>query len=180
MHVFHPMTSVLGTVWHPTRSYLQGTDKEQRVHEKQKTTYKNPKVKRSLTLLQHHRSKASILQCSAFFTVQLSHPYMTTRKTIGLTLWVVVSKATSLPLNAELKFVLPLLPWSKRLLNSCLQSPSAVTLEPMKIKSVTASTLSPFYLPWSNGTRCHGISFLNAVFQACFFILLSHPHSEAL
>ena len=72
---------------------------------------------------------------------------MTTRKTIGLTLWVVVSKATSLPLNAELKFVLPLLPWSKRLLNSCLQSPSAVTLEPMKIKSVTASTLSPFYLP---------------------------------
>ena len=74
----------------------------------------------------------------------LSHPFMTTGKTIGLTRWVVVSKATSLPLNALSKFVLPLFPWSKRLLNSWLQSPSAGILEPMKIKSVTASTPSPF------------------------------------
>ena len=74
----------------------------------------------------------------------LSHPFMTTGKTIGLTWWVFVSKATSLPLNALSKFVLPLFPWSKRLLNSWLQSPSAGILEPMKIKSVTASTPSPF------------------------------------
>ena len=99
------------------------------------------------SLLQHCSSKVSILQHSVFFMVHLSHPYMTTGKTIGLTRWVVVSKATSLPLNALSKFVLPLFPWSKRLLNSWLQSPSAGILEPMKIKSVTASTPSPFQLP---------------------------------
>ena len=121
MHVFHPMTSVLGTVWHPTRSYLQGTDKEQRVHEKQKTTYKNPKVKRSLTLLQHHRSKASILQCSAFFTVQLSHPYMTTRKTIGLTVWIFVGKVMPLLFNKLSSFVIAFLLRSCLLLISWLQ-----------------------------------------------------------
>ena len=131
-------------------------------------------------LLQHHNSKASVLQHSAFFMVQLSHLYMTTGKNIPLTVQNFVSKVIYLVFNMLSRLVITFLPRSKRLLNSCLQSPSAVTLEPMKIKSVTASTLSPFYLPWSNGTRCHGISFLNAVFQACFFILLSHPHSEAL
>ena len=109
----------------------------------------------------------------------LSHPYMTTGKITGMTLWFVVSKATSLPRNALSKFALPLLPWSKNLLNSWLQWPSSVILDHMKIKSVTASTRSPFYLPWSNGTRCHGLHFLNAVFQMCFFVL-SHPHSEVL
>ena len=98
-------------------------------------------VQRTLkSLLQHHSSKASILQCSAFFTVQLSHPYMTTGKTTALTRWTFVGKVISLLFNMLSRLVITFLPRSKRLLISWLQSPSAVILEPKKIKS---STLSP-------------------------------------
>ena len=82
------------------------------------------------SLLQHHSSKASILWCSAFFTVQFSHPYMTTGKPIALTRWTFVGKIMSLLLNMLSKLVITFFPRSKRLLISWLQSPSAVTLEP--------------------------------------------------
>ena len=82
------------------------------------------------SLLQHHSSKASILQCSAFFIVQLSHSYMTTGKTIALTRWIFVGKVISLILNMLSRLVITFLPRSKRLLISWLQSPSAVILEP--------------------------------------------------
>ena len=95
------------------------------------------------SLLQHHNSKASILRHSAFFTVQLSHPYMTTGKTIALTRQTVVGKVMSLLLNMLSRLVITFLPRSKRLLTSWLQSPSAVILEPKKIKSDTVSTVSP-------------------------------------
>ena len=94
-------------------------------------------------LLQHHSSKASILQHSVFFTVQLSHPYMTTGKTIALTRWTFVGKAMSLLLNMLSRLVITFLPRSKCLLISWLQSPSAVILKPPKIKSNTVSTVSP-------------------------------------
>ena len=94
-------------------------------------------------LLQHHSSKASILQCSAFFIVQLSHPYMTTRKTVALTRRTFVGKVMSLLLNMLSRLVITFLPRGKRLLISWLQSPSAVILEPQKIKSDTVSTVSP-------------------------------------
>ena len=95
------------------------------------------------SLLQHHSSKASNLQCSAFFIVQLSHPYMTTGKTIALTRWTFVDKVMSLLLNMLSRLVITFLPRSKCLLISWLQSPSAVILEPKKIKSDTVSTVSP-------------------------------------
>ena len=88
-----------------------------------------------MSLLQHHSSKASILRCSAFFTVQLSHPYMTTGKTIALTRWTFVGKVISLLFNTLSRFVMAFLPRSKHLLISWLQLPSAVILEPQKIKS---------------------------------------------
>ena len=86
------------------------------------------------SLLQHHNSKASILQCSAFFTAQLSHPYMTTGKTIALTRWTLVGKVMSLLFNMLSRLVITSLPRSKHLLISWLQSPSAVILEPPKNK----------------------------------------------
>ena len=95
------------------------------------------------SLLQHHSSKASILGRSAFFTVQLSHPYMTTGKTIALTRRTFVGKAISLLFNMLSRLVITFFPRSKRLLISWLQSPSAVILEPKKIKSDTVSTVSP-------------------------------------
>ena len=112
------------------------------------------------SLLQHHSLKVSILQCSAFFTVQLSHPCMTTGKTIALTSQTLVSKVMSLLLNMLSRLVITFLPRSKRLLISWLQSPSAVILEPPKIKSATVSIVSP--------STCHEVmgpdtmlSFLN-------------------
>ena len=100
------------------------------------------------SLLQHHSSKASILPCSAFFVVQLSYPYMTTGKTIALTIWTFVGKVMSLLCNMLSRFGTAFLPRSKCLLISWLQSLSAVILEPKKIKSVTASTSScKGYLP---------------------------------
>src|SRR5574338_303224 len=107
------------------------------------------------SLLQHHSSKASILQCSAFFTVQISHPYMTTGKTIALTRRTFVSKVMSLLFNMLSRLVITFLPRSKRLLISRLQSPSAVILEPPKIKSDTVSTVSP--------SICHEVMGLDAM-----------------
>ena len=95
------------------------------------------------SLLQHHSSKASILQHSAFFIVQLSHPYMTTGKTIALTRWTFVGKVMSLLFNMLSRLVITFLPKSKCLLISWLQSPSSEILEPPKIKSATVSTVSP-------------------------------------
>ena len=95
------------------------------------------------SLLQHHSSKSSILQCSAFFMVQLSHSYMTTGKTIALTRWTFVGKVMSLLFNILSTLVIAFLPKCKCLLISWLQSPSAVILEPQKIKSVTVSIVSP-------------------------------------
>src|SRR5574337_765110 len=95
------------------------------------------------SLLQHHSSKASILQCSAFFTVQLSQPYMTTGKTIALTRRTFVGKVMSLLLNILPRLVITFLTRSKSLLISWLQSPSGVILEPRKMKSDTVSTVSP-------------------------------------
>ena len=95
------------------------------------------------SLLQYHSSKASILQHSAFFTVKLSHLYMTIGKTIALTRWTFVGKVTSLLFNMLSTLIITFLPRSKRLLISWLQSPSAVILESRKIKSATVSTLSP-------------------------------------
>ena len=101
------------------------------------------------SLLQHHSSKASILQLSAFFSVQISHTYMTTGKTIALTRWTFVGKIMYLLFNMLSRLVIALLWRSKHLLISWLQSPSAVILEPKKIKSLTASIVSP--------TFCHEV-----------------------
>ena len=107
------------------------------------------------SLFQHHSSKASILRCSAFFIVQISHPYMTAGKTIALTRWTFVGKVMSLLFNMLSRLVISFLPRSKYLLISWLQSPSAVILEAKKIKSVTLSTVSPFI--------CHEVMGLNVM-----------------
>ena len=95
------------------------------------------------SLLQHHSSKASILRLSDFFMVQHSHPYMTTGKAIALIIWTFVGKVMSLLFHMLSKFVIDILLKSKCLLISLLQLPSAVILEPKKIKSVTISIVSP-------------------------------------
>ena len=107
------------------------------------------------SLLQHHSSKASVLQHSAFFIVQLSHPYTTTGKTIALTGRTFVSKAMSLLFNTLSRLVIAFLPRSKRLLISWLQSPSAVIWEPPKVKSLTVSIVFP--------TIFHEVMGLNAM-----------------
>src|SRR5574338_450377 len=109
------------------------------------------------SLLQRHSSKASILQCSAFFTVQLSHPYMTTGKTIALTRRTFVGKVMSLLLNMLSRLVITFLPRTKCLLISWLQLPSAVILEPKKIKSDTISTVSPSICHEVMGPECHDL-----------------------
>ena len=95
------------------------------------------------SLLQYQSSKASVFWCSAFFIVQLSYPYMTIGKTIALTRWTFAGKVMTLLFNMLSRLVITVLPSSKHLLISWLQSPSAVILEPRKIKSATASTVSP-------------------------------------
>ena len=136
-------------------------------------------VQRTLkSLLQNHSSKATSLWSSAIFRVKFSHPYTTPRKTIALTRRTFVGKVMSLHFNMLSKLVTAFLPRSKHLLISWLQSPSAVILEHPKIKSVTIHILS-IYLPWSDGTGCHDLSFLNAEFKPNFS-LLSHIHQEAL
>ena len=120
------------------------------------------------SLLQHHSSKASILRCSAFFTVQLSHPYMTTGKIIALTRRTFVGKVMSLLLNMLCRLVITFLPRSKRLLISWLQSPSAVILEPLP-KTKKSLTLFPLFphlfpmkwwdqMPWSSFSECWALS----------------------
>ena len=118
------------------------------------------------SLFQHHRSKASILRCSAFFIVQLSHPYMTNGKTIALTRWTFVGKVTSPLFNMLSRFVIAFLPRSKLLLISWLQLSSAVILEPKKIKSVTASIVSP--------SICHEVMEPDAMILA-FWMLSFKP-----
>ena len=112
------------------------------------------------SLLQYHSSEDSILRHSAFFTVQLSHPYMTTGKTIALTRQNFVGKVISLLLNMLSRLVITFLPRSKRLLISWLQSPSVVILEPRKI-AWHCFHCFPIYFPWSDGSGCHDLRFLN-------------------
>ena len=113
------------------------------------------------SLLQHHSSKASVLQRSAFFIVQLSHPYMTTGETIASTRQTFVGKVMSLLFNTLSRFVIAFLQRSKRLLISWLQSPSAVILEPKKIKSFAVSTLSP--------SVCHEVMGADAMILVFWF-----------
>ena len=105
------------------------------------------------SLLQHHSSKASNLRCSAFFIVQLSHPYMTTGKTIALARRTFVDKVMSLLYNMLSRLVITFLPRSKHILISWLQSPSAVIFEPRKIKSATVSIVSP--------SICHEVIYIS-------------------
>ena len=107
------------------------------------------------SLLQHHSLKPSILRCSDFFIVQLSYPYMSTRKTIALTRWTFVSKVMSLLFNVLSGFAIAFLQRSKRLLISWLHSPTAVILEPKKRKSATISIVSP--------SICHEVMGLDAM-----------------
>ena len=128
------------------------------------------------SLLQHHSSKASILWHSTFFIVQMSHPYKTTGKTIALTRWTFVGKVMSLLFNMLCRSVIAFLLRSKRLLMSRLQSPSTVILEPKKMNKIChchCYHFFPLYLPWSDGTGCHDLSFLNVEFQASFSTLFS-------
>ena len=119
-------------------------------------------VQGTLKSLQLHSSKASILRHSAvFIIVQLSHPYMTTGKTKALTRWTFVVKVISLLFNMLSRLVITFLPRSKHLLISWLQSPSAVILEPPKIKVWHCFHCFPISLPWSDRTGCHDLRFLN-------------------
>ena len=112
------------------------------------------------SLLQHHSSKASILWHSGFFIVQLSHPYMTTGKTIALTRQIFVGKVMSLLFNALSSMVIAFLPRRKSLLISWLQSSYAVILKPPQNKACHCVHCFPIYLPWSHEPACHDLSFL--------------------
>ena len=111
-------------------------------------------------LLQHHSSKASVLRCSAFFTLQLSHPYMTTGKTIALTRRTFVGKVMPWFFNMLSRLVITFLPRSKYVLISWLQSPCS-DFEAQKDKVWHCFHCFPIYFPWSDGTRCHDLRFLN-------------------
>ena len=121
------------------------------------------------SLLQHHSSKTSILQLSAFFIVQLSHPYMTTGKTKALTRWTFIGKVMSLFFNMLSRLVIAFLPRSKHLLISWLQSPSAVILEPKKIKSATVFTVSP--------SVCHEVIGPDAMILVFWMLSFKPPFS---
>ena len=114
------------------------------------------------SFIQHHSLKAPVLQCSAFFLVQLSHPYMTTRKTIALTRWTIVSKMMSQLFNKLSGFVIAFFPRGKCLFISWLQSLSTVILEPRKTESAIVSTFFPSVC--HDGTRRHDLSFWNVEF----------------
>ena len=116
------------------------------------------------SLLQHHGSKASIFQHSAFFIVQLSHPYMTTGKTIASTRQTFLGKVMSLLLNMLSRLVIAFFPRSKHLLISWLHSPSAVIFGAQENKICHCFQFFHFCLPWSDGTRCHDLRFLNVEF----------------
>ena len=125
----------------------------------------------SVFSFKHHSWKALILWQSAFFMVQLSHPYMTTGEIIVLTIWAFVDKMMPLLLNTLSRLVIAFLPRSKHLLISWLQSLSAVMLELKKIKSATVAIFFPIYLPWSDGTGCHDLSFWMLSFKPAFSLL---------
>ena len=127
------------------------------------------------SLFQHHNSKASSLWHSAFFMVQLSHPYMTTGKTIALTVWTFVSKVMSLLFNMLSKLFIAFLPRSKCLLILWLHSPSTVILEPKKI----VCHCFPIYLPWSDGTGCHDLKFFAYWIISQPFTLLFHLYQKS-
>ena len=113
------------------------------------------------SLLQHYSSKASIFRHSAFFILQLSHPYITTGKTIALTRWNFVGKVMPLLFNMLSRLVITFLSRSMHFLISGLQSPSALILEPPKNEVWHCFQCFPIYFPWSDGTRCHDFRFLN-------------------
>ena len=131
-------------------------------------------------LLQHHNLKASILWHSAFFMVQLSYLYMTTGRTVALTIWTFVGKWMSLLFNTLSRFVIAFLPRSKRLLISWLQLPSAVILEPKKIKFVTVSIVSPSTCYELMGPDARIFVFWMLSFKPAFSTLLFQLHQEAL
>ena len=116
------------------------------------------------SLLQHHSSRASILQCSAFFIVQLSHPYLTIGNTMALTIQTFVSKVMSLRFNRLSRLVIAFLLRSKHLLILWLQSPSAMIFGAQEKKVSHCFHCFPIYLPWSDGTGCQDFSFLNVEF----------------
>ena len=118
--------------------------------------------------LQHHNLKASVLRCSTFFMVQLSHQYMTTGKTIALTIWTFVSKVMLLLFSKLSRFVTAFLPRSKHLSSSWLQSPSTVILESRKIKSVTVSIFSPSICHEVMGPRAMILAFWKLSFKPAF------------
>ena len=129
------------------------------------------------SLLQHLSTKVSILWHSAFFIVQLSHPYMTTGKTIALTRRTFVGKVMSLLFNMLSRLVIAFLPRRKFLI-SWMESLSEEFLEPpQKIKFLSFHCF-PINLPWSDGDGCHDVSFLNVEFWANFFTLFFHVHQE--
>ena len=132
------------------------------------------------SFLQHHSSKASVLRHSAFFMVQLSHPHMTTGKTIALTRWTFVGKISSLLYNMLSRLVIASLPRSKRLLISWLQSPSAVILEPKKIKSLTASIVFPSTCHEVMGPDAMILVFWLLSFKPAFFFFPHSPLSLSL
>ena len=128
--------------------------------------------------------KSSVLRCSAFFIVQLSHLYMTTRKTIALTIWTFVGKVLSVLFNMLSRFVVAFLPRSKCLLILCLQSPSTVILEPKKIKSIIISIVSHLFamkwwnqMPWSLFFECWALSQL---FHSFLLPLSRNSHNSSL
>ena len=125
-------------------------------------------------------TKASIPRCSAFLIVRFSHPYTTTGKTIALTRWTFVGKVMSLVFNMLSRFVIASLPRRKHLLIAWLQSPSAVILEPKKIKSVTVSIVYPSICLEVMGLDAMIFVFFNIEFQASFFTLFFNFHQEAL
>ena len=130
------------------------------------------------SLLQYHSSKAPILWCSTFIIVQLSHPYMTTGKTIALTRWTFVGKVISLLFSKLSRLVITFLARSKHLLILWLQSPSAVILEPKKIVCHYFHCF-PIYLPWSHGTRCHDLHFLKPTFSLSSFTFIKRLFSSS-
>ena len=138
-------------------------------------------VQETIKSLLQHNSKASILQCSVIFMVQLSHPYKTTGKTIALMIWTFGSKVMSLLFNMLSTLVIAFMPRSKCLLILWLQSTSAVIFGAQEEKEICCClNFFSIYLPWSDGTECLDLSFLNVKFEASFSILLFHPHQEAL
>ena len=132
------------------------------------------------SLLYHHNLKASILRCSAFFMVQLSHQYMTTGKTIALTRWTFIGKVMSLLFNTLSRLVIAFLPRSKHLLISWLQSPSAVILEPKKRKCIIASTFSLSICHEVMGPNSMILIFWMLSLKSAFSLSSFTVHQEAL